>query len=420
MTNNVSPMRRNITFGLLFAVAILSYVDRQIFTLFQDDIKLELGLDDGQLGLLTGISFAAFYAIAAFPIARYADRGDRRMVIALSVIVWSAATAMCGMANTFWQMVLARVGLAAGEAGAGPAANSLLVEIFPPERRTLVISSMLAASAIGISGGLWLAGWLSQYFDWRMVFLIVGLPGIIIGLSVWLFSAEPRRGKGDLVIPPTQIRFGIVLRTMAASTSLRWIGLLLTMVPITGFAFIIWGASFFQRVHGMSKAETGFWLGSAMAVGLVIGNIVAGLVADKYGKDNPGFNGWFAGLGLLIAFPLALGFVWASSPYVALGCFVGVKFMMTLHLGPIIALSFAQVPLAMRAMMSATINMFIGLAGTGIGGTVAGYLSKAFEPSYGELSLRPALTTLAFCLLVGGVAAIMAGRTAKPLPLDQQ
>jgi hypothetical protein len=94
--------------------------------------------------------------------------------------------------------------------------------------------------------------------------------------------------------------------------------------------------------------------------------------------------------------------------------------MMTLHLGPIIALSFAQVPLAMRAMMSATINMFIGLAGTGIGGTVAGYLSKAFAPTYAEMSLRPALTVLAFCLLVGGVAAIMAGRTAKPLPLAQQ
>jgi MFS family permease len=420
MTNNVSLMRRNVTFGLIFAVAILSYVDRQIFTLFQDDIKLELGLDDGQLGLLTGISFAAFYAIAAFPIARYADRGDRRMVIALSVIVWSAATAVCGLANNFWQMVLARVGLAAGEAGAGPAANSLLVEIFPPERRTLVISSMLAASAIGISGGLWLAGWLSQYFDWREVFLIVGLPGVLVGLLVWLFSAEPRRGKGDLVIPPPQIGFGEVLRTMAANTSLRWIGLLLTMVPITGFAFIIWGASFFQRVHGMSKAETGFWLGGAMALGLVIGNIVAGLVGDKYGKDNPGFNGWFAGLGLLAGFPLALGFVWAANPYVALACFVGVKFMMTLHLGPIIALSFAQVPLAMRAMMSATINMFIGLAGTGIGGTVAGYLSKAFAPTYAEMSLRPALTVLAFCLLVGGVAAIMAGRTAKPLPLAQQ
>lgn len=420
MKNNVSVTRRNLTFVLLFLVAILSYIDRQIFTLFQDDIKLELGLDDMQLGLLTGLSFAAFYTLAAFPIARYADRGDRRLVITISVIVWSLATAICGLANSFWQMIFARIGLAAGEAGAGPASNSLLVEIFPTERRTIVISSMLAASAIGISGGLWLAGWLSQFFDWRMVFIMVGLPGVGLGLFVWLFAAEPRRGKGNLIVPPPQVSIRIVLRTMWTNISLRWIGVILTMVPITGFAFIIWGASFFRRVHSMSIAETGFWLGSAMAVGLVAGNIVAGLVTDKFGKNNPRFNGWFAGLGLLAAFPLALTFSLTSDAAVAIGCFVGMKFLMTLHLGPIIALSFAQVPVSMRAMMSATINMFIGLAGTGIGGTVAGFLSSAFEPAYGELSLQPALATLSLCLLVGGIAAIMAGKTAKPLPLEEQ
>jgi len=420
MKNNVSITRRNLTFGLLFLVAILSYIDRQIFTLFQDDIKDELGFDDGQLGLLTGISFAAFYTLAAFPIARYSDRGDRRLVITLSVIVWSAATAICGLAHSFWQLIFARIGLAAGEAGAGPAANSLLVEIFPTECRTIVISSMLAASAIGISGGLWLAGWLSQFYDWRMVFIMIGLPGVLLGIFVWLFAAEPRRGKGDLIVPPEQKRISEVLGTMWASTSLRWIGVILTMVPITGFAFIIWGASFFRRVHGMSQAETGFWLGSAMAIGLVGGNIVAGLVADKFGKNNPGFNGWFAGLGLLAAFPLALTFSLTSSAYIAIACFVGMKFLMTLHLGPIIALSFAQVPISMRAMMSATINMFIGLAGTGVGGTLAGFLSKGFEPAYGELSLQPALALLSLCLVVGGIAAIMAGRTAKPLPLAEQ
>jgi MFS family permease len=411
----VSTTRRNLTFVLLFLVSILSYVDRQIFTLFQDDIKAELGLGDGQLGLLTGLSFAAFYAIAAFPIARYADRGDRRLVVALCVMVWSAATALCGVANSFWQMVLARIGLAAGEAGAGPASISLLTEIFPPERRTLVISSSLAASSIGISGGLWLAGGLSAYFSWREVFLIVGLPGVLLGLLVWLLSAEPRRGKGEVVVPPQQIGLMQVFRTMVANVSLRWVAVLLMMVPVTGFAFIIWGASFFQRVHGMSKAETGFWLGTAMAVGLVLGNLMAGWVADKWGKDNPGFNGWFAGIGLLFAFPLAMLFIWSPNPYVALGAFVGMKFVMTLHLGPIIALTFIQVPVAMRAMMSATINMLIGLSGTGIGGTMTGILSQAFAASHGTMSLRPALTVLSGCLIVGGFAAIMAGRTAKPL-----
>jgi len=412
----VSPAKRNLTLALLAVVAIVSYVDRQVFTLFQDDIKAELGLTDGQLGLLGGMSFALFYTLAAFPIARYADRGDRRLTIGVCVIVWSAATALCGMANSFWTMILARIGLASGEAGAGPAANSLLTEIFPPERRTFVISFMLAANAVGISGGLALGGWLSQWFDWRAVFLILGLPGIALGFIVLMLAAEPRRGKGNVVIPPPQIPIREILRTIVSSVSLRWVGLLLMMVPLTGFAFILWGASFFQRVHGMGKAETGFWLGGAMAAGLVIGNLLAGWVSDRYGKANPRFNGWFAGLGLLGAFPFGLAFALSPNPYVALACFVVVKFMMTLHLGPIIALCFAQVPVAMRATMSATIGMVIGLSGMGIGGTVAGFVSQAFTPAFGDKSLQPALAVLSCCLVVGGIAAIMAGRTARPLP----
>lgn len=407
--------RRGLTLGLLVLVAILSYVDRQIFTLFQDDIKRELGLDDGQLGLLTGIAFAAFYALAAFPIARYADRGDRRLVIAVCVSIWSAATALSAFAHSFWQMLLARVGLAAAEAGAGPAGMSLLTDIFPKDRRTTIISVMLAANAIGLSGGLALAGWLSQWYGWRAVFLIVGLPGVAVGLLVYLLAAEPRRRGVMEPRPIEQSSLGEVLRTIASNASLRWVGLLLCMVPVTGFAFILWGASFFQRVHGMDKTETGFWLGGAMAAGLVIGNLVAGWVSDRYGQAKPGFNGWFAGIGLLISFPFGIGFALVGNAYVALACFVVVKFMMTLHLGPIIALCFAQVPVAMRAMMSATINMFIGLAGVGLGGTIAGYLSKAFTPAYGDLSLQPALATLSCCLLVGGIAAIMAGRTARPI-----
>lgn len=411
-----SSNSRGLTLGLLVIVAILSYVDRQVFTLFQDDIKGELGLDDGQLGLLTGLAFAAFYAVAAFPIARYADRGDRRLVIAVCVSIWSAATAVCGLAHNFWQLLLARIGLAAAEAGAGPAGMSLLTDIFPRDRRTTVISVMLAANAVGLSGGLALAGWLSQWYDWRTVFLIVGLPGVAIGLLVYLLAAEPRRRGVTEPTSPTQTSLGEVLRTIAANASLRWVGLLLCMVPLTGFAFILWGASFFQRVHGMDKTQTGFWLGGAMAAGLVIGNLVAGWVSDRYGQANPRFNGWFAGIGLLVSFPFGVGFALSSNPYLALGCFVVVKFMMTLHLGPIISLCFAQVPVQMRAMMSATINMFISLAGVGLGGTVAGYLSKAFTPGYGTLSLQPSLAILSGCLLVGGIAAIMAGKTAKPLP----
>jgi MFS family permease len=414
-----SPTARHyVTLILMMLVSALSYVDRQIFTLFQDDIKRDLGIGDAQLGLLTGLSFALFYSIVAFPVARYADRGDRRLVVSLSVIVWSIATAFCGLAHGFWTMVLARIGLASGEAGATPAANSLLVEVFPPQRRVIVISLLLAASSVGISGGLVLGGWLSRWFDWREVFLIVGLPGIALGVAVWLFSVEPRRRSRGLaaVAPAESLAMRDVLRTMFGNPSIRWAMLLLCTVPVTGFALILWGPSFFQRVHGMDKEEVGFWLGGAMLVGLVLGSVSAGWLGDRFGAANPRFNGWLSGAGLLVAFPFALTFALSDSAYVALACFIVVKFAMSLHLPPLMALCFAQVPVRMRAMMSATITMFIGIAGTGVGGTLAGVLSQLFTPSWGELALRPALATISVCLLIGGVAAVLAGITARPLP----
>jgi MFS family permease len=418
MTAGVSSIRRNLTLVLLLFVAALSYIDRQVFTLFQDDIKVDLGLSDSQLGMLTGLSFAVFYSLAAFPVARYADRGDRGLVVAVSVTIWSLATALCGAASGFWTMVLARVGLAAGEAGAGPASNSLLVDIFPRDRRVMVISAYLAASALGISGGLALGGWLSQFYGWRTVFYIVGLPGVLIGLAVWLFAVEPRRTATKAVVAPPRMSSSDVFRTMLTSTSLRWVATLLIAVPCVGGAFLLWSPSFFLRVHHMDKESVGYWLGGATLFGLVLGNLTAGFVGDRFGRDNPGFNGWFAGLGLLAAFPFSLGFILSPDTDVSLACLLALNFLMTLHLGPIIALCFSQVPTAMRAVMSATINMFIGLAGTGIGGTLAGTLSDLYTARFGTLSLRYSLLTFSGGLLIGGLAAIMAGRTAKPLAQD--
>lgn len=412
------PWRKNVTWGLLLLVSVFSYLDRQIFTLFQDDIKAELGLGDAQLGLLTGLSFALFYTLAAFPIARYADRGDRRAIIAVCVSVWSLATAFCGLAHSFWQMVLVRVGLAAGEAGAGPAGISLLTEIFPISRRTTIITSTLAASSVGLSLGMALGGWLSQFYGWRTVFIIIGLPGVLLGVLVFLFASEPRRsGRGQDDVAE-QLSLSDVFRTMTGSVSLRWIALLLSTVPLTGTAFILWGASFLQRIHDMSKAETGLWLGGALAAGLVLGNLAAGWVSDRYGKADPRWNGWFAGITLFATFPLALAFIYTPNKYIAIGAFVLVKFSITLFLGPTMNMSFTQVPVAMRAMMSATMSMIIGLAGVGLGGTLTGVLSQAFSPAYGDLSLQPALALISCLLLIGGTAAIQAGRTARPLETE--
>lgn len=405
-------MKRWVTLALVMAVAALSYIDRQVFTLFMDSIKRDLDLSDRSLGLLSGLTFALFYALAAFPIARRADVGDRPRIIATCVVVWSLATAACGFATNFWQMALARIGLAAGEAGAGPAGQSLVTDAFP-SRRVAVLSAILAANSIGLSGGLVLGGWLSTMFDWRMVFLIVGFPGIAVGALVWLLAIEPRRDGASATATPMGSLD--VFRSMTASPSLRWIGLSVAAVPMTGMGYLLWSPVFFQRVHGLSIAETGFWLGGATMAGLVFGNAVAGWLGDRYGRDDPRFNGRLAGASLMLSFPFALGFALAEDQFAALACFVVLKFLMTLYLGPTIALAFAQVPSSMRATTGATINMFIGLAGTGLGGFLVGALSDAFA-GYGDQSLRLSLAVISIGLLLGALAGWRAGATARPLP----
>jgi MFS family permease len=419
----VAPARRHLTLALLCIVAALSYIDRQVLTVLMEAIKAELVLTDTVLGLLSGFSFAIFYVFAGFPIARYADRGDRRLVIALCVAVWSAATAACGLAQNAWHMALARIGVAAGEAGAGPAGYSLATEIYPIDRRVTVISILLAANSVGLAAGLALTGWLATMFNWREVFFIVGIPGIAIALAVWMFAAEPRRGQGTtagvVTTPAPGIRLGDVFAVMVRSTSLRWVAVLLIAVPVAGFGFLIWSPSFFQRVHHLSVEQTGYWLGAATLLGLVFGNLTAGWLGDRYGKDNPRFNGALAAGGLALAFPFALIFVLATDVRVSLVGFAALKFLMTLHLGPIMTLCFAQAPKAMRAMLSATINMLISLAGIGLGAFLVGRLSDAFQQRYGDQSLRYSLLVVCLGLLVGAVAAFMAARTAKPLDVQE-
>ncbi len=151
----------------------------------------------------------------------------------------------------------------------------------------------------------------------------------------------------------------------------------------------------------------------------MFGNLAAGWLGDRYGKDNPRFNGALAAGGLLAAFPFALIFVLAPDVRVSLAAFAVLKFLMTLHLGPIMTLCFAQVPKEMRAMMSATINMMISLAGIGLGAFLVGRLSDSFQLRYGDQSLRYSLLVICFGLLVGAVAAFMAARTARPLATQE-
>lgn len=411
----VPAWRAWLTLALLMSVAILSYVDRQIFGILMEPIRIDLGLDRKEIGLIAGLSFSVFYLLGAFPIARLADRGDRPLIVALCVGVWSLATAACGLAQNVWQLVLARVGLAAGEGGAGPASQSLVLHLFPPQRRTLVLGSLMAASAVGIGGGGWIGGVLSQHYTWRESMIIVGLPGLVVALLVWVLAAEPRRREKGTIAPPPQLPIREVLRYMARNPSLRWIAATIILVSSCGFPFLIWSGSFYQTVHGMSVRESGDGLFWPITGGLVIGNLLAGWITDRFGKGNPRFAGAIAAFGPLAGYPFGIAMALVSDPTLSLACFFVFHILITLHLPPMFALAFAQVPVAMRAMLGATVNAIITLCGIGIGTFLVGALSDWFGAHYGAVGLRYAMVTMASTLVLAAFTAWRAGATAKPL-----
>lgn len=407
--------RRNLTLALLGVVAALNYIDRQAFSIFMPEISREMGIPDHTMGLIAGLSFSVFYIAAAFPIARWADRGDRPLIISLCVAVWSLSTAACALAQNAVQLILIRIGLASGEGGAGPAAQSLVLHLFGKERRTLVLGVLLATNAVGLGAGGLIGGLLSNHFDWRMSLVIVGLPGLLVALAVWLLAAEPRRQEAGFV-PPPQMPIGQTLAVLVSSPSLRWIAATIICVSMAGFPFLIWSGSFYQTVHGMNAAEAGTALFWPITGGLVIGNLLAGWLGDRFARGRTTYYGRLAAIGVICAFPFGIATAQLADHVWSLRLFFVYHILITLHLGPMQAMAFSQVPPAMRAMLGAAMNMVITLCGIGIGTWLVGALSSYFQMHYGDQSLRYALTAVCFSLLAGAVCAIMAGRTARPLP----
>ena len=180
--------------GLLTVVYSFNFIDRQLLAILQEAIKEELSLSDSQLGLLTGFAFAAFYVIAGIPIARWADRSNRRNIVALSLFIWSFMTALSGMVNNYIQLLLARIGVGIGEAGGSPPSHSIISDIFPPHRRATAIGFYSMGVNIGILFGFLAGGWLNEFFGWRVAFLVVGAPGILLAILVRFTLAEPIRG----------------------------------------------------------------------------------------------------------------------------------------------------------------------------------------------------------------------------------
>jgi len=192
-----SESTRRYVLGILFVTYTFNFIDRQILGILVEPIKQDLGVSDTAMGLLTGLAFAVFYTVMGIPIARIADRTNRRNLIAIALAIWSGFTALQGAAQNFWQLLIFRVGVGVGEAGCSPPSHSIISDYYPANRRATALGIYSLGIPVGILFGFFVGGWMEQFFGWRWAFVVVGIPGLILALVVRFTVSEPPRGHAS-------------------------------------------------------------------------------------------------------------------------------------------------------------------------------------------------------------------------------
>jgi predicted MFS family arabinose efflux permease len=404
----------NYVLGILFLVYVSNFIDRQILTILVEPIKQEFDASDTQMGFLTGFAFALFYTFAGLPIARWADLGNRRSIIAMGLTVWSAMTALSGLAQSFFQLALARIGVGVGEAAGSPPAHSLIADYFPPERRAAALGTYAMGIYIGVMFGYLLGGWIKEFFDWRTAFLAVGLPGLVLALVVRFTVREPSRGAAERgPVEATSDSVADVARFLLAKKTFIYLSLGAALHAFVGYGFGSFVPAFLVRVHGMGYGEMGTWLGLISGLGGATGAYLGGRITDAWGGAEPRYYLWVPALSSLLGLPFVYPFLLMDDPRLGMLIYLPAVVFGAAYLGPTFAVTQALVKLRMRAVAAAILLFIINMIGLGAGPQVVGILSDAFTARVGVDGLRYALMIVGAANLLAAVFYLLAARHLK-------
>ena len=404
---------RRTVLVMLGLVSMFNYIDRTVLSILQEPIKRELGLSDAQLGLLTGLAFALFYATLSLPIARLADRLNRRNIVTASLAVWSGMTALSGLATGFASLVTFRIGVALGEAGSVPASHSIIADYYPPEKRVTAIALWGLALPAGIMLGYVSGGWIAASLGWRMAFAVVGGAGLLLAPFVLLLVKEPIRGAFS---PPQQATTPVSLRTALATLwRLRTYRYMLAGTTLHAFAqysMMSWTAPFYMRVHAMPLAEVASWLALMNGIGGGIGIYLGGWLSDAVARTRPAARVWVSAVAMLLMVPIGLAQFLVGSPGLSLAFGFAATMLMFFYYGPIVGVPQLLVLPRMRALTSAVTLLVFNLFGLGLGPAVTGFISDrlAATPAMHDTSLRYALALVLAFSLVGALSIAWASR----------
>ena len=408
-----SPAYTRYVLGLLFGVAVFALVDRQIFGMLIEPLRREFGVSDTWLGLASGLGFALFYAAAGIPIARWADRGVRRSIIALGLFAWSALTLASGLVTSFSQLVLARLAIGVGEAAGTPPSHALLSDYFPPERRAGALSIYTAGASVGVFLAYLLGGAIQELWGWRAVFLCLGAPGVALALLVRFTLREPPRGRFETAEPPRPVPTREALRRILALASYRH---LLAAFGLHSLAFTgasTWNPAFLARVHGMQAGEIGAMLAFGSAACMGLGILAGGRATDRLAARDPRWTLRAPGIATLATAPFTLAFLFAPTRELALACLVPSAFLTGFGTPGLHAATQDLARPATRATAAALNLLVLTLIGAGLGPSLVGVLNDALHGIFGAGAIRWSLALVAATSLWSGTHALLAARSFR-------
>ncbi|MEM9304621.1 MAG: MFS transporter, partial [Pseudomonadota bacterium] len=412
---NTMPVRRAVTVSmiLLFGVSLFNYMDRYMLAVLLPAIKADLDLSDTQLGIISGFAFTLFYATLGIPIARLADRYSRRKIISVALAIWSAMTALCGLAQSFLQLTIARVLVGVGEAGASPPSHSLIADYYPVEQRTRAISIYSLGAPIGILLGFIIGSRLAEAYSWRIALIAVGLPGMLLAVAVWRSLHEPPRGATEQRTAPTaQPSFRSAAAMLARSPAFIYLSVATGFYTVVWLGVVQWLPSYFTRSFDLTLGHVGFWLAIVLGFSQIAGMLLSGAVTDRLIRRHLRWYALLPAIAILVSTPIFAAVFWTTSATLGL-VLLFPTFMISVMQGPAtFAAVQGLVPPPIRATAAAVLLLITNLIGGGIGPPLVGWLSDRLAATQGDESLRVSLLIVAtgFSLLAS-LSYLLASRS---------
>jgi len=406
-----SPRYRMVVLAMLVLVYTFNFIDRQIVGILAVPIKADLGLTDTQLGLMGGLAFALFYTLLGIPIAMLADRSNRTVIMTVALVVWSAMTAVCGFAQNFWQLFLARLGVGVGEAGGVAPAYSLVADYFPPHQRARALGVYSFGVPIGSALGIVFGGVIASLVDWRTAFIVVGVAGVVLAPFFKLVVREPRRGRfdaGGRAAAP--VGFGEVMRTLLSKPSFWGLSFGASASSMMGYGMFFWLPSFFVRSYGLTLLDASLYYGAILLVGGIAGIWLGGSLADRFGAARKRAYAIIPAVAFLATIPFYVAAVTSSSLVLSFALFLVPTALGLVWLGPVLSSIQHVVPPHMRATASAIFLFINNLIGIGLGTVALGALSDALSIRFGADSLRYAILAGTVFYVVASALFLLSAR----------